>query len=67
MAAFPEAVGVIRAMLEDEALNSEMAATLISAYLKTRLGYGEPSAAKHAADAGEVNLIFEHDIYEDGG
>ena len=67
MAAFPEEFGIIRAMMEDEALNSEMATTLVSAYLKTRLGYGEPPSAKHAADTGEVSLVFEHDIYEDGG
>ena len=67
MAAFPEESGVIRAMLEDEALNSEMAATLVSAYLKTRLGYGEAQPQKHAADSGEIKLVFEHDIYEDGG
>ena len=67
MTAFSEAAGVILAMLEDEALNSDMAATLISPYLKARLGYGEVREVKHAApDTGEVRLVFEHDIYADG-
>ena len=67
MAAYPEAAGVIRAVLEDEALNSDMAATLLSAYLKKRLGYDVPSEPRHAAaDTGELKIVFEHDIYADG-
>ena len=67
MAAYPEAAGVIRAVLEDEALNSDMAATLLSAYLKKRLGYDTPSEPKHAAtDTGELKIVFEHDIFADG-
>ena len=68
MAGFPEEYGMICAMLEDEALNSEMAVTLLSTYLKERLGYGDKSDVKHATcDAGEMKLVFEHDILEDGG
>ena len=68
MAGFPEEYGIICAMLEDEALNSEMAVTLLSTYLKERLGYGDKSDVKHATcDAGEMKLVFEHDILEDGG
>ena len=63
-----EVADVIRAMLEDEALNSDMAATLLSSYLKKRLGYGDPTEPKHAAcDTGDMKIVFEHDVYEDGG
>ncbi len=67
MAEHPEAYGAICAMLEDEALNSDLSATLVSAYLKTRLGYGGKSEPRHTAEDGQIQLIFEHDIYEDGG
>ena len=40
--------------------------TVVSAYLKHRLGYGEKSEAVSSADAGEIRLIFDHDISEDG-
>ena len=68
MAAYPEAYDTICAMFEDEALNCELSATLVSAYLKRRLGYADKPDSPHTAcDAGEVKLIFEHDIFEDGG
>lgn len=56
------------AMLEDEALNSGLSATLISAYLKRHLGYGDKSeaAAKSSMELDQLKLVFEHDIYEDG-
>lgn len=66
-AAYPEVTDAIRAMFEDEALNSNMAVSLLSAYLKKRLGYNEPAEPKHAAsDTGDMNIVFEHDIYADG-
>ena len=61
----PEVWGRICALLEDEALNSDLSPTLLSAYLKRRLGYGEKS--EHIdADCGQMTLVFEHDIAEDG-
>ena len=56
------------AMFEDEALNSGLSATLISAYLKRHLGYGEKSeaAGKSTMELEQIKLVFEHDIYEDG-
>lgn len=56
------------AMFEDEALNSGLSATLVSAYLKKHLGYGEKNADGGASvcEADKVKLIFEHDIYADG-
>ena len=56
------------AVLEDEALNSGLSATLISAYLKRHLGYGEKvdTAGKSSMELDQLKLVFEHDIYEDG-
>ncbi len=57
------------ALFEDEALNSGLSPTIVSAYLKQYHGYGAPHESEsHAAMAGEgLKLIFEHDIFEDGG
>lgn len=60
----PEVYGRILAILEDEALNSSLSPTLISAYLKKRLGY---EASKTQEDRGQLEIKFEHDIFEDGG
>ena len=56
------------AMFEDEALNSGLSATLISAYLKRHLGHGERAEAtgKSSMELDQIKLVFEHDIYEDG-
>ncbi len=55
------------AALEDEALNSDMPATILSVYLKQRLGYsGEKAAEAGIAESGQLKLIFEHDAYRDG-
>ena len=55
------------AVLEDEALNFSPSPTLLSAYLKKRLGYAEDrSETEKESSCGEVRLIFEHDIEEDG-
>ena len=56
------------AVFEDEALNSELSPTVITAYLKQRLEYGERAEPKRAAcELPEVKLVFDHDIFEDGG
>ena len=62
----PGTYGVICAFLEDEALNSDLSPTLLSAYLKKRLGYGEPKGSSGVTDCGQMTLVFEHDIDEDG-
>lgn len=56
------------AMFEDEALNSGLSATLVSAYLKKHLGYGERAEGQGVSisEADRIKLIFEHDIYADG-
>ena len=55
-------------VLEDEALNADISATLLSAYLKQRLGYGERQehATSTVCDGDRLQLIFEHDILADG-
>ena len=64
----PEVHGALCAALEDEALNSEMSASILSVYLKLRLGYaGETEEVSRVTDTGQLRLIFDHDAYEDGG
>lgn len=68
MEAYPEEYGAVCAMLEDEALNWEWSATLVSAYLKKRLGYADKGEEpRSVCDAAETRLVFEHDVFEDGG
>lgn len=64
----PAAADYLCAVFEDEALNRSpmLSPTVVSAYLKHRLGYGEKPEAVSGAEAGEVRLIFDHDISEDG-
>ncbi len=56
----------LRSIFEDEALNSEISPSILSAYLKRRLGYGDSSNEKTEVDTGQLKLIFEHDILLDG-
>lgn len=64
-AKYPSEHGKILAVFEDEALNSGLSATLISAYLKKRLGYD--SVPKTSSDKDkQLQIRFEHDILEDG-
>ena len=63
-ARYPDEFDRLSALFEDEALNSELFPTLLSAYLKKRLGY-EKSAGSEVCD-GQLRVIFDHDITEDG-
>ena len=64
---YPEVYGTICALLEDAALNWEWSATLVSAYLKMRLGYGEkPEETRSVCETEQTRIVFEHDILEDG-
>lgn len=57
----------VTAALEDEALNAGFSSSVLSVYLKLRLGYGiEEKSEKTSADAGTLRLIFDHDAYADG-
>ena len=64
----PAEADYLVAVMEDEALNSPvLSPTVVGAYLKRRLAYGEKTATAFSpADCGEVRLVFEHDIAEDG-
>ena len=64
----PDEADYLIAVMEDEALNSPvLSPTVVGAYLKRRLAYGEKAASvSSSADCGEVRLVFEHDIAEDG-
>ena len=62
---FPDAIALLYATMEDEALNSELPPALLSAYMKKRLGYDR---TEEKADLSErqLSIRFEHNIYEDG-
>ncbi len=62
---YPCAYNRILTVLEDEALNSDLSTTVISAYLKRRLGYD--TNAKSTSEHSQLQISFEHDIFEDGG
>lgn len=65
---YPDSYGVLCAVFEDEALNSELSPTVVTAYLKQRLGYGEKQEQVTAScELPELKLVFDHDIFEDGG
>lgn len=59
-----EQIARIRDVLEDEALNSDMSPSLLSGYLKKRLGYGEESVKEGQGES--VVVVFEHDALRDG-
>ena len=61
---YPTEYRRILTVLEDEALNSGLSATLLSAYLKKRLGYEAP--LRPASASSQLQICFEHDIFEDG-
>ena len=64
----PREADWLNAVMEDEAFNCDahVSPTLLSAYFKRRLGYSEKSDAISGAECGEMRVIFEHDISEDG-
>ena len=61
---FPTEIARLYAVFEDEALNSGLPPAVLSAYLKKRLGYDKELGAE--ADAGDICIRFEHDVYADG-
>ena len=63
-AKYPGEFDKLYAILEDEAFNSDVSPTLLSAYLKKRLGY-EKKEGSEIFD-GQLKVIFDHDIMEDG-
>ena len=71
---YPDTYDALLSLLEDEALNAAYypcaSSMLTAAYLKGRLGFGaeerHADKADDAAEAGGVQIIFEHDIGKDG-
>ncbi len=63
---YPKQYGALLSLFEDEALNSTQSATILSAYMKEHLGFGEKKEGGASFTSGDVRLIFEHDIGEDG-
>lgn len=61
---FPTEIGQIRAVFEDEALNSELSASVLGFYLKYLVGTEEREGGE--TDGGEILVSFEHDILADG-
>ncbi len=56
----------ICATLEDELITQYPSPSLLAYYLKKRLGYDGQDKAGAEACCGEVRLVFDHDIVEDG-
>ncbi|MBO5270930.1 MAG: hypothetical protein J6B77_09095 [Clostridia bacterium] len=64
-AEFPTEVGRMRAVFEDEALNSGMSATVLGFYLRDLLG-AIPKDADVPQEGGDITVKFAHDILTDG-
>jgi len=64
---YPEQYDALCMVFEDEAFNSELSPTVLTAYLKHRLGYSDKKQTESGVwDDGEISLVFDHDI-EDAG
>ena len=63
---WPEQYSALIAIFEDEALNSDKNATILNAYIKERLNFGEKKEGGATLPVGDVQLVFEHNIEEDG-
>ncbi len=66
---YPEQYSGIMTLFEDEALNALQTPAVITAYMKEHFGYGEKKEGRDASSdgVGRLQLVFEHDIVEDGG
>ena len=64
---YPDQYGAVLALFEDEALNCSKSPTVLSAYLKERLDFGEKKEGGDSFEGdGTMRIVFEHDIGEDG-
>ena len=61
----PRLYDLICTTLEDELLICFPSPSLLAYYLKKRLGYDEKEE-NSSASCGQMRLVFEHDILEDG-
>ena len=62
---FPTEIGRMRAVFEDEALNSGLSATVLGFYLKDLLG-AIPRDTEEGTEGGDITVCFAHDILKDG-
>ncbi len=62
----PKLYGKLTAIFEDELLNFSPSPAILGHYLKRRLHYNAEEPEKTLTDCGAVQLVFEHDIAEDG-
>lgn len=60
-AKFPDAGDFVLTALEDEALNSRKSASLVNAYLRHRLGYGEGAGDDEEAEVIQVDPALMRD------
>ena len=63
---WPEQYSLMLALFEDEALNSDKSAALLNAYMKEHFGFGEKKEGDAILPVGDVKVVFEHDLAEDG-
>lgn len=67
---YPKIYDAILAVLEDGALNTDCvpgkSALLAMTYFRRRLGYEARKASTAQQDGGEMRVVFEHDMAEDG-
>ena len=63
---WPAQYGLLLALFEDEALNSDKSATILNAYMKEHLGFGEKKEGDAIIPVGDVKVLFEHDLEKDG-
>ena len=62
---YPESYRTVRMIFEDEALNSPLPPSIVSAYMKQY--YSDAGNPKDDSEQSEgITLIFEHDIFHDG-
>ena len=59
----PEKYRTIKMIFEDEALNSPLPPSIVSAYMKQYFSGEEPIGK---GESGGITLVFEHDINRDG-
>ena len=63
----PRDYDALCSVFEDEALNSDIAVTLIGAYMKKRLGYGGDKKPDEKDGEDDIpTIVFMHDIMKDG-
>ena len=65
-AEYPDQYDAMLAIFEDEALNAAKNATAINSYIRERLAIGERCKGDAAAGSQKIEVLFSHDIAEDG-